>query len=157
MIKVAAFLLLCLIIVFIGLYPWFLKDKFFSNEGDRDTQIEEMAQVEEENGSEEVGAEENLGEGEGIESGDQSSGTENTADEPRDIFQPVKKMLVIQSDLGWLNVRTEPNVETGDVIKKINSDEEYEWVEKTDDGWYKIVLDEEGHTGYVSGDYVEEK
>jgi len=48
-------------------------------------------------------------------------------------------------------------VETGKIIKKINSDEEVEWLEKTDNNWYKVKLDQQGHTGYVSGEYVEVK
>lgn len=142
LIKSLAFLIVCAIIIFIGLYPWFFKDKvIFGNkiEGEQEEAVivpTELPDTMTDTGT----AEESNGE---------------LAEE--DVIQPPKKMLIIKSDLGWLNVRTEPNVETGQVIKKINSEEEYEWLEMTDDSWYKIVLDEAGHTGYVSGDYVEEK
>ena len=74
----------------------------------------------------------------------------------KDIFEPTN-MLIIDSDLGWLNVRTEPDIKTGDIIKKINSNDEYEWLEKTDNNWYKIKIDSKGNTGYISGEYAELK
>jgi len=139
-IKVTAFVLACLILVLIGIYPWLSGSKLMDKEMTGETEVGV------ENNSSEVVADEES----------KITGQETTsASAPKEeIPAAPKKLFEVDSDLGWLNVRTEPSVETGLVIKKINSGEEYEWLEKTDNNWYKIVIDEVGHTGYVSGEYV---
>jgi len=142
MIKTSAFLLVCALVVMIGIYPWVFKDEAISD-GGKDNTVEVVENTDNidnnDNNLQNNNADTN------------SIGTEEKKD-----VKPVQ-MLIVKSDLGWLNVRTEPNIETGAIIKKINSEEEYEWLEKTDDNWYKVKIDSEGHTGFVSGEYVELK
>jgi len=143
LIKGSVFILVCALIIIVGIYPWIFKD----------------GTTEDSKGS--VAVEDNLNETGGTSDADsqelsQEENKENTAAQEAVKPEP-KQMLIVKSDLGWLNVRTEPSVETGDIIKKINSEDEYEWLEKTDDNWYKIKIDSEGHTGFVSGEYIELK
>ena len=131
-------------IVLIGIYPWLSGNKVAKEGND----VDSSAFEEETNTSEEI----------------ESVAEVNTLEEAEDVEPEVKeevapvpsgkKMFEVDSDLGWPNVRTEPDAKIGLVIKKINSGELYEWLEKTDNNWYKIVLDEAGHTGYVSAEYV---
>jgi len=53
-----------------------------------------------------------------------------------------------------VNVRTEPNVSTSQVIGALTTGEEVEMLGK-ENGWYKISY--EGKTAYVYEDYVKEK
>ena len=53
-----------------------------------------------------------------------------------------------------VNVRTEPNVSTSQVIGALMTGEEVEMLGK-ENGWYKISY--EGKTAYVYEDYVKEK
>ena len=59
---------------------------------------------------------------------------------------------ILDNDLGYLNVRSEPSV-SGDIVTKVNPGETYEYT-KSENGWYYITLDN-GSVGWVSGDYVE--
>ncbi|OGK13404.1 hypothetical protein A3A93_01920 [Candidatus Roizmanbacteria bacterium RIFCSPLOWO2_01_FULL_38_12] len=59
---------------------------------------------------------------------------------------------ILDNDLGYLNVRSEPLV-SGDIVTKVNPGETYEYTD-TENGWYYITLDD-GSVGWVSGDYVE--
>ena len=149
LIKRTAYLLIAAAIIFIGIAPWLFKDKLLTdNNGDKATAEEQTA-----NSPEQAATEENKTDNTG-----ETATTTPTA-ETKPAEQPTgtpAKSLIVKSDLGWLNVRTEPN-QNGDIIKKINSGEEVEWLEKTDNNWYKIKIDSEGHTGYVSGEYVEVK
>ncbi|MDP3899996.1 MAG: SH3 domain-containing protein [bacterium] len=153
LIKRTAFLLICLVIVLIGLYPWFFKDTLLGDNdktSDEQTSAEEVADDSTDMTNDQTDAVVQ-NEPEVVDSENQPETSEG-----RDIFSE-RKLVEVSSDLGWLNVRTEPDVETGDIIKKLNSGEEYEWLEKTDTNWYKLVIDDAGHTGYVSGEYVVEK
>ncbi|MFA5318278.1 MAG: SH3 domain-containing protein [Patescibacteria group bacterium] len=143
LIKSAAFILVCALIIIVGIYPWVFKDG---------TTEDKKVDVAIEDNSNETGDATETG----IEQSSQEENKDNTTS-PETAKPAPKQMLIVKSDLGWLNVRTEPSIETGDIIKKINSEDEYEWIEKTDNNWYKIKIDGEGHTGYVSGEYVELK
>jgi len=152
LIKRTAFFLICVVIVLIGLYPWFFKNTLLGDDASVAENIPtDTAEVMETDAM----AEPTIDSEPVANSATDDIKTAETS-EGKDIFSK-QQVIEVVSDLGWLNVRTEPNVETGDVIKKINSGEEYEWVEKTEDNWYKLVIDDAGHTGYVSGEYVEEK
>jgi len=150
MIKGTFFFLLCAIIIIAGVYPWLFKDRIFGNGADNMDEIDKTAAEYQDEAMDNTKTEPTV---EDAASDKQQADAEA---ETRDIFKP-EQVIEVSSDLGWLNVRTEPNVETGDVIKKINSGEDYQWLEKTADNWYKIVIDAEGHTGFVSGEYVVEK
>jgi len=156
-IKSTFFVLLCLVIIVIGLYPWFFKDKILGNVSDNNTEQVDSSQNTTINEASNVTLPV-------LNTNEQNDSQIVPAQEPepvaettsRDIFNPAQSIEVV-SDLGWLNVRTSPDVENGQIIKKINSGEIYEWLEKTDNNWYKIVIDDQGHTGYVSGEYLSEK
>lgn len=53
-----------------------------------------------------------------------------------------------------VNVRTEPNISTSQVLGALTTGEEVEMLGK-ENGWYKISY--EGKTAYVYEDYVKEK
>jgi TolA-binding protein len=153
-IKRTAYFLIAVAIIFIGVAPWLFKDKLLtgSNSGEQTAEERDTSLPEQTTGEESKADKAN----------DTATTTAPAETKPaetpsatRDIFQPGKS-LIVKSDLGWLNVRTKPSQE-GDIIKKINSGEEVEWIEKTDNNWYRIKVDAEGHTGYVSGEYVEIK
>jgi len=145
LIKTAAFLLVSALIVIVGIYPWIFKDDAVDdNETKISVQDEDSSDTSEDNDQDSDSA---------VDEEDTTDNTDSTKPTPA---KP-KQMLIVKSDLGWLNVRTEPNVETGDIIKKISSEDEYEWIEKVSDNWYKIKIDSEGHTGFVSGEYIELK
>ncbi len=59
---------------------------------------------------------------------------------------------ILDNDLGYLNVRSEPSV-SGDIVTKVNPGERYEYTQE-ENSWYYITLDD-GSVGWVSGDYVE--
>jgi len=140
LIKTSAFILVCALIVMAGIYPWVFKDDVI-----KDNSKDKVADVVEDEIIETT------------ETNPEASGLEtNNNEEIKEDVKPAN-MLIVKSDLGWLNVRTEPNIENGKIIKKINSEEEYEWLEKTDDNWYKVKIDSKGNTGYVSGEYIELK
>ena len=149
-IKGTFYFLLCAIIVLAGLYPWLFKDKIFGTSQESVAENTENVADETTTPSTEPAAPV-------ADTGTAATTTPAAQESARDIFQPEKRMVDVASDLGWLNVRTNPSVENSDVIKKINSGESFEWLEKTDNNWYKIKLDAAGHTGYVSGEYVVEK
>jgi hypothetical protein len=150
-IKGTFYFLLCAIIIIAGLYPWFFKDKIFG------TSQEPVAENNDNVADEPVTPSAETATPSADTTTNATTTPPVTPEPARDIFQPEKKMVEVSSDLGWLNVRTNPGVENSDVIKKINSGESFEWMEKTDNNWYKIVIDDAGHTGYVSGEYVVEK
>lgn len=154
LIKRAAFLLIIAVIIFIGVYPWFFKDKILDSQPATDQQFNLQSETE------------NIVDSAATQQPKSTSQSTATTTPSSQDSKPVSggengaepsKLLIVKSDLGWLNVRTEPSVENGQIIKKINSEEEIEWLEKTDNNWYKIKLDAQGHTGYVSGEYVEIK
>ena len=145
-IKLTFFILLCAVIVMGGLYPWLFKDKILGDDASEVRNEESVVDEQKDDNKDVI-------EDKKEESKSEESTSENTT---KDIFKPTQ-LAEVASDLGWLNVRTEPNIENGKIIKKINSGEDFEWVEKTDDNWYKLVIDDEGHTGYVSGEYIIEK
>ncbi|PIR92875.1 hypothetical protein COT99_03875 [Candidatus Falkowbacteria bacterium CG10_big_fil_rev_8_21_14_0_10_43_10] len=151
-IKRTAFFLFCAVIILIGLYPWLFKNEVLN--GNKETG--NVAVEENNSANSEPQGEAKDTQGSAPENQTAPPAAEESAEPAKDIFKP-QNMLVVASDLGWLNVRTEPNVENGQIIKKINSGEEYEWLEKTENNWYKIKIDKEGHTGYVSEEYVETK
>lgn len=144
-IKAVLFLLLCAVIVGIGIYPWLNRNAFFSGAGGESLTAGETAANDT--------VEEPAAEPQPAETAATTTPDTAATGTPRRFR--VKRIEVV-SDLGWLNVRNQPNVQDSEVIKQINSGERYEWTEKTDNNWYKIVLDESGATGYVSGEYVEE-
>jgi len=148
-IKGTFYFLLCAIIVLAGLYPWLFKDKIFGTQPEPNAENSENVTDETTTPSAEPATSM-------VDAGTPATTTPTTQEPARDIFQPEKKMVEVASDLGWLNVRTEPNVETGKIIKKLNSGEEYEWLEKKDN-WYKLIIDSEDHTGYAAGEYLTEK
>ncbi|PIT94204.1 hypothetical protein COU00_00240 [Candidatus Falkowbacteria bacterium CG10_big_fil_rev_8_21_14_0_10_43_11] len=154
LIKRAVFLLIMAAIIFIGVYPWLFKDKILSNNSNnQESSAESAGDVKDAPLAAEDSADNPENNGQTATS---TLAAAETTSATKDIFKP-QNLLIVKSDLGWLNVRTEPNAENSKIIKKINSNEEYEWLEKTDNNWYKIKLDKEGHTGYVSGEYVEIK
>lgn len=151
-IKVILFLALCALIIGIGVYPWLNQERFLgSNDAEEASQEENI--IDESAPVEPV-----------TETGIEPALPETTADpapaavteEPAAAAPKPEKMVEVVSDVGWLNVRNQPTVTESEIVKKINSGEQYEWMEKTDSNWYKIVLDEKGTTGYVSGEYVKE-
>ncbi|MFH1326261.1 MAG: SH3 domain-containing protein [Candidatus Falkowbacteria bacterium] len=149
LIKRTAFALICIVIILAGLYPWLFKDTFFTD--DEKLVSEEGTELED-----------TLAEDESADQIKKQPEEEKTvAEEVKEEVKPANenifssgKVVEVDSDLGWLNVRTEPNVENGKIIKKINSGDEYEWLEKTENNWYKLVIDSKGNTGYVSGEYL---
>ena len=153
LIKRTAFLLMVAVIIFIGIYPWLFKDKILGGKDNGQPAAVDKTDSPSDSPAAVV---------------DQPSANQPATTTPasppeseqaaagQNVSKP-SQLLIVKSDLGWLNVRTEPSVETGKIIKKINSDEEVEWLEKTDNNWYKVKLDQQGHTGYVSGEYVEVK
>ncbi len=149
LIKRTAFALICIVIILAGLYPWLFKDTFFTD--DKKLVLEEGTELED-----------TLAEDESADQIKEQPEEEKTvAEEVKEEVKPANenifssgKVVEVDSDLGWLNVRTEPNVENGKIIKKINSGGEYEWLEKTENNWYKLVIDSKGNTGYVSGEYL---
>lgn len=154
LIKRAAFLLIIAVIIFIGVYPWLFKDKILDSQPATDQQFNLQSETK------------NIVDSAATQQPKSTSQSTATTTPSSQDNKPVSggengaepsKLLIVKSDLGWLNVRTEPSVENGQIIKKINSEEEIEWLEKTDNNWYKIKLDAQGHTGYVSGEYVEIK
>jgi uncharacterized protein YgiM (DUF1202 family) len=66
--------------------------------------------------------------------------------------QVSKKIKIIDTETGYLNVRAEPDT-TSLILEKVISNEEYEYTEEKDD-WYKILL-KSGNEGWVSGSYVD--
>jgi|GEM_PF-2883641 len=159
LIKRTALLLIAAAIIFLGVYPWVFKDKLFSSSQKQNQEVVNQEQTNSASQDNNVIADNNAQPAVATTTVDSQSTPQVPASDStaanRDIFKPAQT-LVVKSDLGWLNVRTQPSQE-GDVIKKINSGENYEWLEKTDNNWYKIKLDDAGHTGYVSGEYVEIK
>lgn len=152
LIKRTAFLLICAVIVLIGLYPWLFKDRILEN-GELDRVAVEEGDLDGEELGEAEGTKEDVGGEVQTPSEGEPEETDDSAEVEQDIFKS-QQILIVESDLGWLNVRTEPNVETGKIITKINSGEEYKWLEETENNWYKVKIDDEGNTGYVSGEYV---
>ena len=75
---------------------------------------------------------------------------EDEASEEASISESTK-IEILDNDLGYLNVRSEPSV-SGDIVTKVNPGETYEYT-KEENGWYYITLDD-GSVGWVSGDYV---
>ncbi len=63
-----------------------------------------------------------------------------------------EKIKIKNTEVGWLNVRSEPS-KAGSVVAKVYPTEEYEYAEKRD-GWYNILL-ENDKKGWVIGEYVE--
>lgn len=61
------------------------------------------------------------------------------------------KIEVLDNEVGYLNVRSEPSVD-GDAVTKVNPGETYVYIDEQN-GWYKITL-VNGSVGWVSGDYV---
>ena len=76
---------------------------------------------------------------------------EDEASEEASISESTK-IEILDNDLGYLNVRSEPSV-YGDIVTKVNPGETYEY-SKEENGWYYITLDD-GSVGWVSGDYVQ--
>ena len=76
---------------------------------------------------------------------------EDEASEEASISESTK-IEILDNDLGYLNVRSEPSV-SGDIVTKVNPGETYEYT-KEENGWYYITLDD-GSVGWVSGDYVQ--
>lgn len=64
-----------------------------------------------------------------------------------------KKVEILDTGVGYLNVRSEPSVD-GELVTKLDPGDQYEYTE-TKDGWYHLKL-ENGKDGWVSGDYVNE-
>lgn len=62
-----------------------------------------------------------------------------------------KKLEILETETGYLNVRSEPAV-SGDIVTKVNPGKTYSYTEEQN-GWYKISVDPET-AGWVSGDYV---
>ncbi|MDA1316474.1 MAG: PEGA domain-containing protein [bacterium] len=63
-----------------------------------------------------------------------------------------KTLMILDTPTGFLNVRAEPSV-SGNKVSEVKPGEEYVYAEE-DDGWYKILLENE-ENGWVHGDYVE--
>ena len=76
---------------------------------------------------------------------------EDEASEEASISESTK-IEILDNDLGYLNVSSEPSV-SGDIVTKVNPGETYEYT-KEENGWYYITLDD-GSVGWVSGDYVQ--
>jgi hypothetical protein len=73
-------------------------------------------------------------------------------EEEKDTTASGTTLEVLDNELGYLNVRSEPST-TGDIIAKVNPGETYEYTDEQN-SWYKITLDD-GEEGWVSADYVE--
>ncbi len=153
MIKTTAFVLVAALIVIVGIFPWIFSDDII---GDKKLPENKSAEISPDLNQDEESAMPNEINNENQNNKDKEAERADT-DNVNQQEQTPKQMLVVASDLGWLNVRTEPSVENGKIIKKIDSGAEYEWLEHTDNNWYKIVIDGEGHTGFVSGEYIELK
>lgn len=67
---------------------------------------------------------------------------------------PKKQIKILNTGIGFLNVRSEPST-SGDIVDSITPGEVFEYTEVSN-GWYSIILDESSDlTGWVIGDYVE--
>lgn len=64
-----------------------------------------------------------------------------------------KKIKILKTSTGWLNVRKEDALDS-EIIGKVNSGEEYEYI-KERNKWYQIML-KDNKKGWVNGVYVEE-
>lgn len=156
-IKALLFVIISAAIVGIGLYPWLNKENLLNRGADGTADAGESMDVP----SEDMLVQE-PGNDTSMTAPEESPQAEPPAEEtpppaelePEEPAEPAQ-MIEVVSDLGWLNVRDAPSVETGEVIEQINSGERYEWTGKSDDNWYTIILSN-GTTGYVSGEYVRE-
>ena len=64
-------------------------------------------------------------------------------------------LKIMETETGWLNVRSEPSLGSK-ILTKVNVGEEFEYTDKQDN-WYKIILDDEDKMeGWVFGEYIEE-
>ncbi|MDQ3098920.1 MAG: SH3 domain-containing protein [bacterium] len=63
-----------------------------------------------------------------------------------------KTLTVLSTPTGWLRVRSKPGTD-GEEIAKINTGEQYAYVEQLDTGWTQIILTN-GTKGYVASKYV---
>ena len=64
----------------------------------------------------------------------------------------IDKAKIMPTGLGWLRVRSEPNL-SGSEIARVNVGEKFELLEEKT-GWAKIKL-EDNQTGWVSADFIE--
>ncbi|MCK9378515.1 MAG: SH3 domain-containing protein [Candidatus Moranbacteria bacterium] len=69
-----------------------------------------------------------------------------------DIDSAKEKLKIKDTEIGWLNVRSEPSKE-GSVVTKVYPTEEYVYIDKKN-GWYDILL-EDGKSGWIFGEYAE--
>lgn len=154
--KALLFLLVSAAIIGIGIYPWLNRDRFVGNPETATPAADMPSGDSFSDGANEAQARAAAGTATTTDEGatpapDAADAPDPTPDPP----QP-QKIIEVVSDLGWLNVRNQPSVQEGDIIEKINSGETYEWTEKTNENWYKIIL-KDGRIGYVSGEYVQER
>lgn len=72
-----------------------------------------------------------------------------------EIKKEINKLIIIETGFGWLNVRNKPSTTESEILDKVNIDEEFDYTDEQD-GWYKIILnDEEKTEGWVFGEYIE--
>ncbi len=65
-----------------------------------------------------------------------------------------KSLRILRSELGFVRVRDNPSLQ-GKIIDKASSGKVYQFLDDQN-GWYEIVLEESGKTGWVSGRYSQE-
>lgn len=66
--------------------------------------------------------------------------------------EPVQTLRIIETGLGYLNVRDEAST-AGEIIGRIYPGEEYEYTDE-DVGWYAIIFGDEAKNGWIYGGYV---
>ena len=84
-----------------------------------------------------------------------STPTPSPAGEPTPVFEPPSPQVkILDTPVGYLNVRTRPSVAGGEVVGRVQPGQTYEYLEEESD-WYYIVISEE-EKGWVFSQYVEE-
>ena len=80
---------------------------------------------------------------------------QNRVENPEDLVapEPAARVKVLSNEVGYLNVRQGPGT-TNAKVGQVDIGQEFAYTE-TQNNWYHIVF-EEGKTGWVSGQYVQE-